>query len=114
METKTLEELANDPVMGKAFREIADYFKAIEVKLTAERPSPDNGNDGGGGMPTDNARGRDITQDRPTPPGLSAELAALIPGSRIALIPEAGHLTNLERPAEFNQALDDFLADIAG
>ena len=54
------------------------------------------------------------TQDRPTPPGLSAELAALIPGSRIALIPEAGHLTNLERPAEFNRALDDFLAEIAG
>ena len=43
---------------------------------------------------------------------LSAELAALIPGSRIALIPEAGHLTNLERPAEFNRALDDFLAEV--
>lgn len=52
------------------------------------------------------------TEDRPTPPGLSAELAALIPGSRIALIPAAGHLTNLERPAEFNRAVDDFLAEI--
>ena len=52
------------------------------------------------------------TADRPTPPGLSAELAALIPGSRITLIPEAGHLTNLEKPAEFNQAIDDFLAEV--
>lgn len=52
------------------------------------------------------------TEDRPTPPALSAELAALIPGSRIAMIPAAGHLTNLERPAEFNQTVDDFLAEI--
>jgi 3-oxoadipate enol-lactonase len=52
------------------------------------------------------------TEDRPTPPALSAELAALVPGSRIAMIPGAGHLTNLERPAEFNQAVDDFLAEI--
>lgn len=49
------------------------------------------------------------SEDRPTPPALSGELAALIPGSRIAMIPAAGHLTNLERPAEFNQAVDDFL-----
>jgi 3-oxoadipate enol-lactonase len=54
------------------------------------------------------------TEDRPTPPALSAELAAMIPGSRIAMIPDAGHLTNLERPGEFNRALDDFLAEIAG
>jgi 3-oxoadipate enol-lactonase len=52
------------------------------------------------------------TEDRPTPPALSAELAALIPGARIAMIAQAGHLTNLERPAEFNQAVDDFLAEI--
>ena len=52
------------------------------------------------------------TEDRPTPPALSAELAALVPGSRIAMIPGAGHLTNLERPAEFNRAVDDFLAEV--
>lgn len=52
------------------------------------------------------------TEDRPTPVELSADLAALIPGSRFALIPGAGHLTNLERPAEFNAALDDFLAEV--
>lgn len=54
------------------------------------------------------------TEDQPTPVALSVELAGLIPGSRFALIPEAGHLTNLEKPAEFNAALDDFLGDIGG
>ena len=52
------------------------------------------------------------TEDRPTPPALSAELAALIPGSRIAMIPAAGHLTNLEQPTDFNRAIEDFLAEI--
>src|SRR5438105_493780 len=41
---------------------------------------------------------------------LSEELAALIPGSRLAVIPGAGHLSNEENPAAFNAALDEFLA----
>jgi len=53
------------------------------------------------------------TEDKPTPVKLSAELAALVPGSRFALIPDAGHLTNLEKPAEFNAALDDFLTEVS-
>lgn len=50
-------------------------------------------------------------EDRVTPPALSAELAALIPGARIAFIDGAGHLPNLERAADFDTALDDFFAD---
>jgi 3-oxoadipate enol-lactonase len=49
-------------------------------------------------------------QDRPTPPDLSKELGALIAGSRVEMITGAGHLTNLERPAQFNRLLDEFLA----
>jgi hypothetical protein len=95
MEPKTLEELANDPVMGRAIREIADYFKAAEVKLAAERPGADNGNsgnNGSGGMPTDNARGRDITQDRPTPHLPTYTLASPTPveASQQAAIKAAG------------------------
>jgi pimeloyl-ACP methyl ester carboxylesterase len=33
-----------------------------------------------------------------------------IPGARRVLVPEAGHLVNLEQPAAVNEALLDFLA----
>ena len=52
------------------------------------------------------------TEDKATPPALSEELAALIPGSHLIMIEGAGHLANLERPAEFNAAVDTFLAGI--
>lgn len=52
------------------------------------------------------------TEDRPTPPSLSEELHALIPGSELKMIAHAGHLTNLERPAKFNAAVDGFLAGV--
>ena len=50
-------------------------------------------------------------EDRITPPALSAALAALIPGARLAFLDGAGHLPNLEQPAAFNTALDDVFAD---
>lgn len=48
-------------------------------------------------------------EDKVTPPPLSHELAALIPGARYAEIPAAGHLSNLEQPAEFNRILGEFI-----
>jgi pimeloyl-ACP methyl ester carboxylesterase len=39
----------------------------------------------------------------------SRELAALIPGARLTVIPEAPHGVNIERPEEFNAAVLDFL-----
>lgn len=48
-------------------------------------------------------------QDLITPPELSNELAMLIPGARLSLIKEAGHISNLERPAEFNREVDEFI-----
>jgi len=44
-----------------------------------------------------------------TPPTLSRDLAAAIPGADLILIDGAGHLANIEKPAEFNAALDLFL-----
>ncbi|MDQ3077913.1 MAG: alpha/beta fold hydrolase [Pseudomonadota bacterium] len=49
-------------------------------------------------------------EDRITPPALSEQLAALIPGAALTLISGAGHLANLEQPAAFNRAVDRFLS----
>lgn len=39
-----------------------------------------------------------------------AELARTLPHAQLALIPGAGHLSNLDNPSAYNQALDQFLA----
>lgn len=52
-------------------------------------------------------------QDRVTPPMLSRDLSNRIAGSRLVEIHGAGHLTNIEQPAAFNAAVDQFLAGIA-
>jgi 3-oxoadipate enol-lactonase len=51
-------------------------------------------------------------EDSITPPVLSDELAALIPGGRTATIARAGHLANLEQPEAFNRALEQFLSEV--
>jgi 3-oxoadipate enol-lactonase len=40
-------------------------------------------------------------------------LAAAIPGSKLVVIPNAGHLSNLEQPEIFNTAVREFLARVA-
>lgn len=52
-------------------------------------------------------------QDVVTPPALSNQVAAVIPGATLLLIPGAGHLANLEQPTMFNAAIDAFLSDLA-
>jgi 3-oxoadipate enol-lactonase len=47
--------------------------------------------------------------DAITPPALSKGMAQAIGGSQLEVIPQAGHLANLEQPAQFNQALARFL-----
>ncbi|HYX46571.1 MAG TPA: alpha/beta fold hydrolase [Sphingomicrobium sp.] len=49
------------------------------------------------------------TEDKVTPPALSQELARLIPGAQLKMILGAGHIGNLEKPAEFNAMVDDFI-----
>ena len=51
-------------------------------------------------------------EDRPTPPSLSEELHAIVARSRLAIIANAGHITNLEQPAEFNRLVQDFIEEI--
>jgi pimeloyl-ACP methyl ester carboxylesterase len=50
------------------------------------------------------------SQDLLTPPAFSRELAALVPGARLEILPGAGHGALWEDPAAFNRASLDFLA----
>ena len=50
------------------------------------------------------------SEDRITPPALSEALAALVPGAKLRTIEAAGHLANIEQPADFNVIVDEFLA----
>jgi pimeloyl-ACP methyl ester carboxylesterase len=43
-----------------------------------------------------------------TPPKLSQAMHAAIPGSTLVVIPQAGHLANIEQPAAFNAAVRAF------
>ena len=51
-------------------------------------------------------------QDLITPVDLSNELVDIIPDARMQIIQGAGHLSNLEKPAEFNAAVDQFVAPL--
>jgi pimeloyl-ACP methyl ester carboxylesterase len=54
------------------------------------------------------------SEDKMTPPALSESLREMIPGARLALIPEAGHLVMMEDPEGFNEALRSFVAELDG
>ena len=48
-------------------------------------------------------------QDEATPPERARELAATIPNARLVTIPDVGHLSNLEDPVAFTNAVREFL-----
>jgi pimeloyl-ACP methyl ester carboxylesterase len=52
------------------------------------------------------------SEDQITPPADSETLRREIRGSRLQVIEGAGHVSNVERPQEFNAALTKFLRDI--
>ena len=49
-------------------------------------------------------------QDPGTPPAMAREIHDNAPGSKLVMIPQAAHLSNLEQPAAFTKAMRDFLA----
>ncbi len=53
-------------------------------------------------------------EDTLTPPSDSEALHAGIAGSKLAILPEAGHLANFETPVAFSAALNGFLAQHPG
>ncbi len=51
--------------------------------------------------------------DLPTPPSEAKLMAERIPLARLAVIPGAAHLSNLEQPALFNDVLHSFVANLS-
>jgi 3-oxoadipate enol-lactonase len=47
--------------------------------------------------------------DKLTPPDVARQIASEIPGAELAVIPDAGHLVNIEQPEAFNAVLLAFL-----
>lgn len=50
--------------------------------------------------------------DQMTPPEEARAMAELNSGSRVLVIPEAGHLSNMEAPAAFNEGAESFLSTL--
>lgn len=51
-------------------------------------------------------------EDLPRPPDEAREMAALIPHAQLEIIPKAGHICTVERPAYVNEILSRFLTRI--
>ena len=49
-------------------------------------------------------------QDPATPPAMAKAIQQALPGAKLALIPQAAHLANIEQPEAFNRALGGFLS----
>lgn len=52
-------------------------------------------------------------QDPATPPAMARAIQQALPGAKLALIPQAAHLANIEQPDAFNRALGGFLSSPA-
>jgi pimeloyl-ACP methyl ester carboxylesterase len=50
--------------------------------------------------------------DQLAPPECSQEIAALVPHARLVMVPRCGHMLSMEKPAEVNAALLDWLAGL--
>jgi 3-oxoadipate enol-lactonase len=50
--------------------------------------------------------------DRLTPASIGRDMQTKIANSRLAVIPHAGHLSNMEQAEQFNQVVADFLNDV--
>lgn len=50
--------------------------------------------------------------DIPSPPAEMKGMAEQIPGAKLEVIPQSGHISNLENPEVFNRALLNFLAGL--
>jgi len=80
------------------------YLKTLEASVAQDRAAP---------LEAIRAPTLVVTgsEDRVYPPALARDMARRIPGARLVEIEGAGHLTNLEQPGRFNQAVLEFLKE---
>jgi pimeloyl-ACP methyl ester carboxylesterase len=104
-----LSEHAQDDVRRLVRELIADQpTEALAAASLGMAERPDSGPDLPGiDVPTLVVTG---AEDSLIPSPVTAEMADTIPGARLAVIEDAGHLSNLERPEAFNQLLREHLA----
>ena len=81
----------------------ASYLKTLEASVSQDRAAP---------LEKIRVPTMVITsdEDRVYPPAVARGMAKRIPGARLAVISGAGHLSNLEQPAQFNQLVLRFLS----
>jgi 3-oxoadipate enol-lactonase len=103
--------LSGPNVTSEAFEALVDslsrlhkdsYLKCIEASTMA----PSHGRLEDIRVPTHVMVG---SEDRLTTPEMCREIASMIPGAKLTIIPDAGHLINIERPAEFNAVAIGFI-----
>lgn len=51
-------------------------------------------------------------EDKLTPPDLSVSMNKKIANSKLSLIPQAGHLSNIENPQAFNKSVEEFIKNL--
>ena len=100
------------PEVVDSVRQIASRQSAVAVvaALTALRDRPD----ATPGLDTVTVPTLILVgeHDSVTPPPLATSMGERVRGSRVVVIPGAGHLSNLENPEAFNTAVSAFLATI--
>jgi pimeloyl-ACP methyl ester carboxylesterase len=104
--------LANQPAVKETVIDIASRqsSEAIVAALQALRDRPDASPSLANiKVPTLVIVGED---DVLTPPAVAKSLAERIAGASLVTIPEAGHLSNLEQPDKFNDAVKAFLKTV--
>ena len=52
-------------------------------------------------------------EDKMTPPEFSRQISESISGAKLCLVEEAGHMVMMERPKEFNEALNNFALSVS-
>jgi 3-oxoadipate enol-lactonase len=80
----------------------ASYEKTLEASVAQDRAAPIEQIK----VPTLVITG---DEDKVYPPAMAKDIARRIPGAELITMQGVGHLSNLEQPDEFNQAVLDFL-----